>query len=298
MDVRSEVSPVAMPVAESALTPQSAEAEEQDASSPSAPARSRLLPRTVAALCRREAKKFVRDRSRLFGALAQPLAFWLLLGLGFQGTFQMPGGAGTGYLEFLFPGIVALMVLFTAIFSTISVVDERREGFLQAALVAPVPRLGLALGNATGGTLLAGAQAVLFLAAAPLVGLPVSLAGLAFALGVCLLAGLGFTALGFAIAWQMESTRGYHAVMNVLLLPLWILSGAPFPAEGAAPVLRWVVYANPVSYAVSGLRQGLYGFGPATPGALATPGVCLLVTAAFAGAMLLLAARQARRPLF
>ena len=260
------------------------------------------LPRTVFALCRREAKKFMRDRSRLFGALAQPVGFWLLLGLGFQGAFQMPGGptgADTSYLEFLFPGIVVLMVLFTAIFSTISVVDERREGFLQAALVAPVPRIGLALGNAAGGTLLAAGQAVLFLAAAPLVGLPVSLAGGVFALAVCLLTGLGFTALGFAIAWQMESTRGYHTVMNVLLIPLWLLSGAPFPVEGAAPILRWIVYANPVSYAVSGLRQALYGFGPAAaPQALASPGVCLSVTVVFAAAMLLLAARQARRPLF
>lgn len=288
-----------MPVAKSAEAHKSAGAQEQDA--PSSPrSRASTLPRPVLALCRREVKKFLRDRSRLLGALAQPVGFWLLLGLGFQGAFQMPGptGVDTSYLEFLFPGIVVLMVLFTAIFSTISVVDERREGFLQAALVAPVSRVGLALGNAAGGTLLAVSQAVLFLAAAPLVGLPVSLGGLAFALLVCLLTGLGFTALGFAIAWQMESTRGYHAVMNVLLIPLWLLSGAPFPAEGAAPVLRGLVYANPVSYAVSGLRQALYGFGPAAPQALASPGMCLGVTAAFAAAMLLLAARQARRPLF
>ena len=266
---------------------------------PSAPLSPSLI-RTVTALCQREVKKFVRDRSRLFGALAQPVGFWLLLGLGFQGTFQMPAGPGaeTGYLEFLFPGIVVLMVLFTAIFSTISVVDERRSGFLQAALTAPGPRVGLALGNAAGGTLLAAAQALLFLLAAPLVGLPVTAGGLAFALLVSLLAGLAFTALGFAIAWQMESTRGYHGVMNVLLLPLWFLSGAPFPAEGAAPILQGIVRLNPVSYAVSGLRQALYGFGPGAPGALAPPAVCLLVTAAFAAAMLLLAARQTRRPLF
>lgn len=240
----------------------------------------------------------MRDRSRVAGALLQPLGFWLLLGLGFQGAFQMPGGRGTGYLEFLFPGIVMLVVLFTAIFSTISVVEERREGFLQAALVAPVPRIGLALGNALGGTLLAAAQALLFLLAAPLAGLPVTMGGLIFALGVCVLTGLAFTALGFAVAWQMESTRGYHAVMNFLLLPLWLLSGAPFPAEGAAPVLRWLIYLNPVSYAVSGLRQALYGFSAAAPEALAAPGVCLAATAAFAVLMLALAARQVRRPLF
>ena len=212
----------------------------------------------------------------------------------------MPAGpsAEISYLEFLFPGIVVLMVLFTAIFSTISVVDERRTGFLQAALVAPVPRVGLALGNAAGGTLLASTQAFLFLLAAPLVGLPVSVSGLAFAMLVCVLTGLAFTALGFTIAWQMESTRGYHSVMNLLLLPLWLLSGAPFPAEGAAPVLQWLVKINPVSYAVSGLRQSLYGFSAETPEALASPMACLLITGAFACAMVALAAWQARRPLF
>ena len=271
-----------------------------EAPTASLPSSSSLLPRTVAALCLREVKKFVRDRSRLLGALAQPIGFWLLLGLGFQDTFRMPAGTGpqASYLEFLFPGIVVLMVLFTAIFSTISIVDERQTGFLQAALVAPVPRIGLVLGNAAGGTLLAVTQGLLLLLAAPLVGLPVTLTGWAFALGLCLLTGGGFTALGFAIAWQMESTRGYHAVMNVLLLPLWLLSGAPFPTEGAAPILRWIVYINPVSYIVSGLRQALYGFETSATGALASPGVCLLVTTVFAGAMLLLAVRQTQKSLF
>ena len=290
---------MALPTAEGARERGSAGEREYSLPPPHPHTPTLLSP--IIALCRREVKKFVRDRSRLLGALAQPVGFWLLLGLGFQGTFQMPAAAPSAqvsYLEFLFPGIVVLMVLFTAIFSTISVVDERREGALQAALTAPVPRIGLALGNAAGGTLLAVAQALLFLAAAPLVGLPVTVAGLGYALAVCVLAGLGFTALGFAIAWRMESTRGYHAVMNVLLLPLWLLSGAPFPAEGAAPALRWIVYCNPVSYAVSGLRQALYGFGTATPEGLASPALCLLVTAAFAAAMLLLAVRRVRQPLF
>ena len=99
--------------------------------------------RTVHALWNREIIKFVRDRSRVIGALLQPLGFWMLLGFGFSGTFRMPGGedAGVPYLEYLFPGIVALILLFTAIFSTISVVEDRQEGFLQAALVAPAPRV-------------------------------------------------------------------------------------------------------------------------------------------------------------
>lgn len=253
----------------------------------------------VGALWRREIVKFVRDRSRLIGALAQPLGFWLLLGLGFQGTFRMPveGAADVGYMEFLFPGIIALILLFTAIFSTISIVEERKGGFLQAALVAPTSRTALVLGNALGGTTLAVAEALLFLLLLPLVGLWPGIPGILLVLLVSLLTGLAFTALGFIIAWRMESTRGFHAVMNLFLLPLWFLSGAFFPAEGASVLLRWVMALNPVSYAVSGIRQAIYLPGEA-PVAFASLGVCLLVSALFALLLLGLAVHTARRPLF
>ncbi|WP_022835761.1 ABC transporter permease [Salisaeta longa] len=254
---------------------------------------------TVAALSGREMLKFVRDRSRLLGALVQPLAFWGLLGLGFQHTFQVPAGVpgSVGYTEFLLPGIITLILLFTAIFSTISIVEERTSGFLQAVMVAPTPRTALVLGNALGGTLLATAQALLFVAAAPLVGLVPPLTGLAFIAVICLLTGLAFTALGFSIAWRMDSTRGFHAVMNLFLLPLWFLSGGLFPAAGAVPVLQALVWINPVSYAVSGVRHGLYGLGQA-PAVLASPGVCLAVTAAFAACMLGLAVYTVQRSFF
>ncbi len=252
---------------------------------------------TVSALCRREIVKFVRDRSRLLGALVQPLGFWLLLGLGFQGSFQISTAAGLGYMEFLFPGIVVMILLFTAIFSTISIVEERKAGFLQGVLVAPVPRTALVFGNALGGTLLATGEAFLFLLALPLIGLSYSVPGVVLALFISFLTGLAFTALGFTLAWRMESTRGFHAVMNLFLLPLWFLSGAPFPAEGAAAPLRWVMAMNPVSYAVSGIRQALYWPGEA-PLAFAPMGVCLLVTAVFAAAMIGVAVYVVRWPLF
>ena len=244
---------------------------------------------TIWALCAREIIKFVRDRSRLLGAIVQPLGFWLLLGLGFQGTFQMPmdAAAGVGYIEFLF----------TAIFSTISIVEERQSGFLQAAVTAPTPRTALVVGNALGGTLLSTAQALLFLLAVPLVGLALHAAGLAFVVLISFVTGLSFTALGFTIAWRMETTRGFHAVMNLFLLPLWFLSGAMFPVEGASSVLRWLMVANPVTYAVSGIRHGLYGFAEA-PATLASPLVCLTVTVGFAAVMMGLAVATVRRPLF
>ncbi len=235
------------------------------------------------ALWKREIIKFLRDRSRVVGALAQPAAFWLLLGLGFHGTFQMPGEAayGVGYLEFLFPGIIAMIILFTAIFATISVVEERKSGFIQAALVAPASRTALVFGNTLGGTSLAVAEAALFLLLMPLLGLTPSLPGIAVILLVSVLTGLAFTSLGFIIAWRMSSTRGFHAVMNLFLLPLWFLSGAPFPAEGASLPLRWIMNLNPVSYAVSAIRQGAY-YPNAAPVALAPLSVCIAVTFATA----------------
>lgn len=254
--------------------------------------------RTIGALTGREMLKFVRDRSRLLGALAQPLALWLLLGLGFQETFQLPqGGAEGSYVAFLFPGILALVLLFTAIFSTISIVEERTSGFLQSVLVAPTPRTALVVGTTLGGTLLATGQALLFLLAVPMLGLTPGGAGLAMITAICLLTGLAFTALGFTIAWQMETTRGFHAVMNLFLLPLWFLSGAMFPIEGAAPVLKGLVWVNPVSYAVSGLRHGLHGFADA-PSTLAGPGVCLAVSIGFAVLMLGVAVWRVQRPFF
>jgi ABC-2 type transport system permease protein len=119
----------------------------------------------IGALWRREVIKFVRDRARLIGALLQPLGFWILLGLGFQGTFVLPAAAGSdmGFFEFLFPGIIALIILFTAIFSTISIVEERKSGFLQGVIVAPVPRISIVLGTTLGGTSLAFFEAALFL---------------------------------------------------------------------------------------------------------------------------------------
>lgn len=254
---------------------------------------------TVFALTAREILKFVRDRSRVLGAFTQPLAFWLLLGLGFQGTFQMPAAtdAGVDYVEFLFPGIIALVLLFTAIFSTISIVEERTSGFLQAVMVAPAPRTALVFGNALGGTILATVQSLLFLFALPAIGINPGVSGVLLVLAICTLTGLSFTALGFTIAWRMDTTRGFHAVMNLFLLPLWFLSGAMFPVEGAAAVLRWFVWLNPVSYAVSGIRHGMYGLETA-PGVIASPLVCVGVSLAFAVLMIGVAVWTVRRPFF
>lgn len=253
-----------------------------------------LLP--VLTLWQREVTRFVRQRSRLGSALSTPLVFWLLLGGGFSASFRPPGTPpGTGYLEYLYPGMIILVILFTAIFATISVIEDRKVGFLQGVLVAPVSRISIVLGQALGGATLALFQGVLFLALAPLAG--VSLTVLSILAGTISMALISFalTSVGLIIAWRMESIQGFHAVMNLILMPLWFLSGAFFPAIGLPSWLLWLMRLNPLTYGMAALRNCLYLNNPAMTGSLPHLLSSLAVTTAFAAGSFLIATSMARR---
>jgi ABC-2 type transport system permease protein len=246
-----------------------------------------MLP--ALSLCRRELVRFLRQRHRIIGALATPIVFWLLIGGGMGRSFRSPGATADAgnYLQFFFPGTILMILLFTAIFSTISIIEDRREGFLQSVLVAPVSRMSIVLGKVLGGTVLAFGQALLFLLLAPTVGIHPSLVGFTLALVMMLVVAFALTALGFCIAWRMNSTQGFHAIMNLFLMPLWFLSGALFPAEGAMGPLKWVMRLNPLSYGLTGMRRAIYwGHHVNDPVAY---GVCLLVSVAFAAVLFILA---------
>ena len=215
----------------------------------------------VYTLALRELVRFFRQRTRIVGALGQPIIFWVLFGAGLSGSFNGP--AGISYQEYFFPGVAVMIVMFTAIFSTISIIEDRREGFLQGVLIAPVSRASLVLGKVCGGTVLAVLQAVLFLAVGPalaFVGLspPIStgLTWLNFPLviGYLSLVAFSLTALGYLIAWPMDSTHGFHAIMSVFLMPMWLLSGSFFPAP-ASGWLAWIIRLNPLTYGTAGLRR-------------------------------------------
>jgi ABC-2 type transport system permease protein len=239
----------------------------------------------------REMVRFFRQRDRAVGALATPVVFWLLLGFGLGKSFKAPSAPeGHGYLEYFYAGTLVMILLFTAIFSTISVIEDRREGFLQAVLVAPVGRLAIVLGKILGGTTLAFVQGLVFLVLAPLLGLHLSAASFAWLAVVMFLVSFALTGLGFIIAWQMSSTQGFHAIMNLFLIPLWLLSGAVFPATGAPRWLGWVMKVNPLSYGVTALREGLYWEMP-HPDAMAA----LAITATFAAVMFALSLLAAQR---
>ncbi len=214
---------------------------------------------TILVLWRRDIVRFFRQRSRIVGALAQPIIFWLIIGGGLSGTFAVQGATGLTYQEYFFPGVIMMVVLFTSIFSTMSVIEDRHAGFLQAVLVAPSPRVAIVLGKTLGGVSVALVQAGLFLVMLPWAGFGAGQVDWPLLTAILALSSVALTALGFTIAWWLDSTQGYHAVMSVLLIPAWILSGAMFPVEKSAGWLGAIMRWNPVTYGVEGARRALYG---------------------------------------
>lgn len=255
-------------------------------------------------LCERELIRFFRQRQRVFGAIAQPVIFWILFGAGLGGTFRLGAESGTvaagpSFREYFFPGTLALILLFTAIFATISIIEDRREGFLQSVLVAPLPRWAMVLGKILGGTLIALVQGLIFLALALAFQIELSVASVAAAVGVMFLVAWGLTSLGFVLAWRLDSTQGFHAVMSVLLMPMWLLSGSFFPAPtGDALVERGVAFLmtiNPMTYGVAALRRVLVVDAASLPADLPTLGVSLGVTVLFAAIMFAISCRISGR---
>ena len=249
---------------------------------------------SVATLWLREVRGYYRQRSRVIGGLATPLVFWLLLGSGFGSSLRTSAGGGESYLEFFFPGSIALVVLFTAMFSNISIIEDRREGFILSVLVAPVSRWALVAGKILGATTIGVVQGLMFLPLAPLVGISIDPARIPMLLAVLLTLAVGLTGLGFFFAWWLNSVQGFHSVMNIVLMPMWLLSGAVFPAEGAAAWVRWVMMVNPLSYGLTAFR---YYLGPADAVA-AGPSLtaCWAVTLLFAAVTVAASFYQANRP--
>ncbi len=244
----------------------------------------------------REAVRFLRQPNRIVGAIGPPVLIWLFVGSGFGASFRLAGESGVGYLEYLLPGIIALIVLFASIFSAMSVIEDRREGFLDGVLVTPAPRSVVVGGKIAGGSSQAFVQGALLVLAAPLAVPGLGLGAVATALGSLALVALGLTAFGCAMAWRMDSTQGYHAIMNLLLMPMWLLSGAVFPLTGAPVVMRWLMMANPMTYAVAAIRGPFYaGSASSAPGSVSFE-LAIGVTFAFAVLMAALATAMAARP--
>ncbi|MFI5253680.1 MAG: ABC transporter permease [Bacteroidota bacterium] len=242
-------------------------------------------------LCRRELVRFYRQPSRMVGVIGSPLLFWFIIGSGLGSSFRHPTASSEmNYLEYFFPGTVVLIILFTAIFSTMSIIEDRQAGFLQSVVVAPVTRSSIALGKILGGTILSLIQSVILLVLAPFIGMPLSILSFILIFIFLFIISFGLTGLGFIIAWRMDSTQGFHAIMNLFLIPLWLLSGALFPPSGAAGWIRGVMLANPLTYGVEGVRDILSLNSNQSMNAIATIPVSIGIVTLFAIATFVLSA--------
>jgi len=239
-----------------------------------------VLP--AATLWQRELVRFWRQKSRVMGVVASPLVFWLVIGY------------GSNDLARFYSGSLVLTVMFSAIFSTISIIEDRREGFLLSMLVSPAPRTSMVLGKILGSATLGWIQGMIFLAFAPLAGVSISLAELVPVTAVIFLVSFALTGLGFVIAWKMSSTAGFHAIMNLLLLPMWMVSGSLFPMATAHGWVKAIMWINPLTYSIALLNHTLR-----LPNASPELMVSLVVTAAFGLGLLLasgmMAAQKATR---
>ena len=213
----------------------------------------------------RNMKRYIRSKSRIIGSISMPLFFLLFLGFGLNSVVQIPG-MGENYIVFLIPGMVAMSVLFTSVFSGIQIIWDKQFGFLKETLVAPVSRLEIMLGQTAGGATTAFIQGVIILVLSLFIGLhSQSVLGFFIAFGFMALIGIAFTAFGIAIASRMEDMTGFQLIMNFVVFPIFGLSGALFPISSLPPYFAPITLIDPLTYGVEGIRYGLTGVSQINP---------------------------------
>jgi ABC-2 type transport system permease protein len=237
----------------------------------------------------RNMKRFIRSKSRIVGSIAMPLFFLLFLGVGLNSVVQLPG-LGDSYIAFLIPGMVAMSVLFTSVFSGIQIIWDKQFGFLKETLVAPVSRLEIMSGQTLGGATTAVIQGSLILVLSMFVGFPLlNPVGFLIALAFMILIGISFTAFGIAIASRMEDMTGFQLIMNFVVFPIFGLSGALFPISSLPTWMIPLTLLDPLTYGVEGIRYGLTGVSQINPL------VCGAVIGGFTIAMTILGAYLFRK---
>lgn len=213
---------------------------------------------TIEVLWRRDLMRFWRQPSRLLGALGQPIIFWGVIGSGMAKSFVLEG-TDVGYLEYFYPGVVMMVSLFASIFASVSVIEDRHQGFLQAVLVGPGSRAALVLGKCMGSANVALVQIAMFLLLCTQAGFSPATIHWPLLVATLLLASTALCALGFAVAWFLDNVQAYHAIQMTFLVPLWVVSGAMFPPGGQSAGFEWAMRLNPIAYAVTAARHAFYG---------------------------------------
>lgn len=229
----------------------------------------------------RQMKRYARSKSRVLGAIGQPLLFMLALGYGLGAVFKRAGEGS--YLQFLVPGIIAQTILFSAVFWGIQIIWDKQFGFLKETLVAPVPRIKIMIGGALGGATIATIQGMLVLAVSVLLGFRThNLVLVPAALVVSAVLALALACFGSGVASIVNDFQGFQAINNFLVLPLYFLSGAIYPLVGIPVVLKVISSVNPLSYAIDAMRTLLTGTGHFAFGLdLLALGITTLITVGF-----------------
>jgi ABC-2 type transport system permease protein len=236
----------------------------------------------------RSIKRYVRSKSRIIGSLGMPLFFLLVIGFGLNSVVKIQGSS-QGYVGFIVPGIVAMSVLTTSIFSGIQIIWDKQFGFLKETLVAPVSRLEIMIGQTVGGASTSFIQGIIILVVSLLIGInATNITGFLIAFVFMILIGISFTAFGIAIASKMEDMHGFQMIMNFVIFPIFGLSGALFPIDNLG-WLKILTMADPLTYGVEGIRYGLLG------ASHINPFVSFVVLSGFALAMVVIGAYLFRK---
>jgi ABC-2 type transport system permease protein len=199
----------------------------------------------------------MRSKSRMVASLAQPLLYLFAFGYGFSSVFAAAGGGS--YIHFLAPGIIAMSVMFTAVFGGIEVIWDKQFGFLKETMVAPVSRFNIMFGRTLGGATVAFIQGIVVLIITILFGFRPLASGIIPALVFMFLLAFLFTAFGTAIASRLDDMQGFPLVINFIVMPLFFLSGSLFPVTNLPTFFSYIIKVNPLSYAIDGIRGSLIG---------------------------------------
>jgi len=212
--------------------------------------------RAVYVIVAREYKKFIREKSRLFSAIARPLLWLFLVGGGMSRL--VPAGEGVTYTQFIFPGILGMTILFSSIFSSISIIWDKEFGFMKEILVAPVSRFSVVVGKAMSGTLLSTTQAVIILTLFPFVGLKLGLVQIIGIIAVSAVLSFAIAAFGILLASFYDSYESFSVIMNFIVMPMFFLSGAMYPVKLLPPVLQILTKLNPLTYGIDALKNIIF----------------------------------------
>ncbi|MDF1809709.1 MAG: ABC transporter permease [Phycisphaerales bacterium] len=213
--------------------------------------------RATCALAKRELIRQTRQPSRIIASVATPLLIWIFIVGGFSNSIGSVAQSDAKIGAYTIPGMASLTVMFASIFASISLIQDRHDGVLRAALVSPTPRWSIALSKISAGSFLAIVQALIVLLTLPFLGVTITPVGVLGAIAGLVCISVALIGLGLALAWAVDSTQGFHGVMNAILMPMWLVSGAIFPVEDSAGWLKIVALANPLTWAHISIRSSL-----------------------------------------